>query len=37
MLRQEMESYPFIIGTCAHSKDNNKQKKTVANRGHGSS
>ena len=25
MLRKEMDSYPIIIGACAHNKDDNKQ------------
>ena len=25
MLRQEMESYPIMIGASAHNKDDNKQ------------
>ena len=27
MLRQEMESYPIIIGACAHNKDDSKQNE----------
>ena len=29
MLRQEIESYPVIIGACAHNKDNNKKLQTT--------